>query len=64
MAALVPPEFMVIQVAPIVATTPLFSLLISLIFLLGKEQVTGLTIIGTIAVVAATSPSQWADKLA
>jgi drug/metabolite transporter (DMT)-like permease len=36
------------------ATTPLFSLIISLIFLRGKEQVTGLTIAGTIAVVAGT----------
>jgi uncharacterized membrane protein len=44
----------VVIVAPIVATTPLFSLLISLIFLRGKEQVTGLTIIGTLAVVAGT----------
>jgi drug/metabolite transporter (DMT)-like permease len=54
MAAPVPPEFMVIQVAPIVATTPLFSLPISLIFLRGKEQVTGLTIIGAVAVVTGT----------
>jgi drug/metabolite transporter (DMT)-like permease len=38
----------------IVATTPLFSLVISLIFLRGKEQVTGRTIIGTVAVVGGT----------
>lgn len=44
----------VVIVSPIVATTPLFSLIISLIFLRGKEQVTGLTIVGTIAVVAGT----------
>jgi uncharacterized membrane protein len=44
----------VVIVSPIVATTPLFSLLISLIFLRGKEKVTGLTIAGTVAVVAGT----------
>lgn len=44
----------VVIVAPIIATTPLFSLVISLIFLRGKEQVTGLTITGTVAVVAGT----------
>jgi uncharacterized membrane protein len=44
----------VVIVSPIVATTPLFSLLISLIFLRGKEQVTGMTITGTMAVVAGT----------
>jgi uncharacterized membrane protein len=44
----------VVIVSPIVATTPLFSLLISLIFLRGKEQVTGKTVVGTIAVVAGT----------
>lgn len=44
----------VVIVSPIVATTPLFSLLISLIFLRGKEQVTSKTILGTIAVVAGT----------
>jgi uncharacterized membrane protein len=38
----------------IVATTRLFSLIISLILLRGKEQVTALTIAGTIAVVAGT----------
>ncbi|HLN85571.1 MAG TPA: DMT family transporter [Candidatus Limnocylindrales bacterium] len=41
----------VVIVSPIVATTPLFSLVISLIFLRGKEKVTGLTIVGTVAVV-------------
>jgi len=41
----------VVIVAPIVATTPLFSLLISLIFFRAKETVTGLTILGTLAVV-------------
>jgi uncharacterized membrane protein len=44
----------VVIVSPIIATTPLFSLLISLIFLRGKEKVTKLTIIGTLAVVAGT----------
>ena len=44
----------VVIVSPIVATTPLFSLVISLIFLRGKEQVTRLTITGTVAVVAGT----------
>ena len=44
----------VVIVSPIVATTPLFSLTISLIFLRGKEQVTGHTIIGTVAVVLGT----------
>lgn len=41
-------------VSPIVATTPLFSLVLSLIFLRGTEKVTGLTILGTVAVVAGT----------
>lgn len=40
----------VVIVSPIVATTPLFSLIISLIFFCGNEQVTGRTILGTIAV--------------
>lgn len=44
----------VVIVSPIVATTPLFSVIISLIFLRGKEQVTGKTILGTIAVVVGT----------
>jgi uncharacterized membrane protein len=44
----------VVIVSPIVATTPLFSLIISLIFLRGKENVTSLTIVGTVAVVAGT----------
>lgn len=44
----------VVIVSPIVATTPLFSLIISLIFLRGKEQVTGKTILGTLAVVVGT----------
>jgi DME family drug/metabolite transporter len=44
----------VVIVSPIVATTPLFSLIISLIFFRGKEQVTRRTIIGTIAVVVGT----------
>lgn len=35
-------------------STPLFSLVISLIFFRGKEQITDKTIIGTIAVVAGT----------
>jgi DME family drug/metabolite transporter len=44
----------VVIVSPIVATTPLFSLIISLIFLRGKEQITSQTIVGTVAVVAGT----------
>jgi drug/metabolite transporter, DME family len=44
----------VVIVSPIVATTPLFSLLISLIFLRGKEKVTKLTILGTVGVVGGT----------
>ena len=44
----------VVIVSPIVATTPLFSLLISLIFLRGKEQLTGKTILGTLSVVGGT----------
>ena len=44
----------VVIVSPIVATTPLFSLVLSLIFLRGKEKVAGLTILGTVAVVAGT----------
>ncbi|MGE5215602.1 MAG: EamA family transporter [Chloroflexota bacterium] len=44
----------VVIVSPIVATTPFFSLVISLVFLRGKERVTGLTILGTVAVVAGT----------
>ena len=41
-------------VPSIVATTPLFSLVLWLIFLRGKEKVSGLTILGTVAVVAGT----------
>lgn len=44
----------VVIVSPIVATTPLFSLVISLIFLRGKESITSRTILGTLAVVAGT----------
>ena len=44
----------VVIVSPIVATTPLFSLVISMIFLRGKENITLITILGTIAVVAGT----------
>lgn len=44
----------VVIVSPIVATTPLFSLILSLIFFRGKEQVTTRTIVGTVAVVAGT----------
>ena len=44
----------VVVVSPIVATTPLFSLVISMIFLRGKENITVITILGTIAVVAGT----------
>jgi uncharacterized membrane protein len=44
----------VVIVSPIVATTPLFSLVISMIFLRGKEKVTTITILGTIAVVTGT----------
>lgn len=41
----------VVIVSPIVATTPLFSLLISLIFFRGKEQVTRMVVAGTVATV-------------
>ena len=44
----------VVIVSPIVATTPLFSLMISLIFLRGKEKVTAATVFGTVAVVGGT----------
>jgi drug/metabolite transporter, DME family len=44
----------VVIVSPIVATTPLFSLIISMIFFRGKEQIGALTVAGTIAVVAGT----------
>ena len=44
----------VVIVSPIVATTPLFSLVISMIFLRGKEKITVITILGTVAVVAGT----------
>lgn len=44
----------VVIVSPIVATTPLFSLILSVIFFRGKEQVTGKTVLGTIAVVGGT----------
>jgi len=44
----------VVIVSPIVATTPLFSLLISQIFLRGKERITTITVLGTVAVVAGT----------
>jgi drug/metabolite transporter (DMT)-like permease len=49
----------VVIVLPIVATTPLFSLVISLIFLRGKEQVTGATVFGTVAIVAGTVAVAW-----
>lgn len=44
----------VVIVSPIVATTPLFSLMISLVFLRGREKITAVTVLGTIAVVAGT----------
>lgn len=44
----------VVIVSPIVATTPLFSLLIAQIFLPGKERITTITVLGTIAVVVGT----------
>ena len=44
----------VVIVSPIIATTPLFSLLLSLIFLRGKEKITALTVLGTIAIVGGT----------
>jgi uncharacterized membrane protein len=42
----------VVIISPIVATTPLFSLAISLMFFRGKEKVTALVIAGTLATVA------------
>ena len=53
----------VVIVSPIVATTPLFSLVISLLFLRGKEQVTRLTIIGKWRWLLARPLSRWEDKL-
>ena len=44
----------VVIVSPIVATTPLFSLIISMIFLRGKEKITSITILGTLADVVGT----------
>ena len=44
----------VVIVSPIVATTPLFSLMISLIFLRVKERITTVTVLGTMAVVVGT----------
>ena len=44
----------VVIVSPIVATTPLFSLLLSLVFLRGRETITVATVLGTIAVVVGT----------
>ena len=44
----------VVIVSPIVATTPLFSLMISLIFLRGREKITTVTVLGTMAVVVGT----------
>ena len=44
----------VVIVSPVVATTPLFSLVILLIFLRGTESVTSRKILGTVAVVAGT----------
>jgi len=44
----------VVIVSPIVATTPLFSLLLSLVFLRGREAITAATVLGTIAVVVGT----------
>lgn len=45
----------VVVVAPIVATTPLWNLLIALIFLRGREEVNARTITGTVAVVIGTA---------
>lgn len=44
----------VVIVSPIVATTPLFSLMMSLIFLRGKEMITTVSVLGTLAVVVGT----------
>jgi uncharacterized membrane protein len=44
----------VVIVSPIVATTPLFSLVISLVFLRAREKITAVTVLGTTAVVAGT----------
>jgi len=53
----------VVIVSPIVATTPLFSLVISLLFLRGKEQVTRLTIIQKWRWLLVRPLSRWEDKL-
>ena len=44
----------VVIVSPIVATTPMFSLILSLVFLRGREKITAVTVLGTIAVVVGT----------
>ena len=44
----------VVIVSPIVPTTPLFSLLISMIFLRGNEKITAIVVLGTVAVDAGT----------
>ena len=41
-------------VSPIVATTPLWNLLIALVFLKGREEINARTIAGTVAVVIGT----------
>ncbi len=44
----------VVVISPIVATTPLWNLLIAIVFLRGKEEINGRTIAGTLAVVVGT----------
>ena len=44
----------VVIISPIVATTPLFNLIIAIIFLRGKEEINARTIAGTVSVVVGT----------
>jgi uncharacterized membrane protein len=50
----------VVVVSPIVATMPLWNLLIAYLFLRETEKLNAQTALGTIAVVAARLPSHWA----
>jgi uncharacterized membrane protein len=45
----------VVIISPIVATTPLWNLLIAIIFLRGREEINARTIAGTVSVVLGTA---------
>jgi drug/metabolite transporter (DMT)-like permease len=50
-------------VAPIVATTPLWNLIIAAVFLRGREELNARTIAGTACVIIlGTGPSLWEDE--